>query len=372
MRNWKTLEIGMLTAMIAAAMVGCATRPAGHGEIDVAAAIARDGGDAATVIQKLIDGNPNRTLYFADGVYELSKPIVTSAKATETVAMRLADFAILRAAPGWTNVEAMVRLGGKGFVRDLESVGANYSFRGGVIDGSGVATGLSIESGLQTVVKDTTIKNVQVGIHIRIGANGGSADADLANINIWGNNATNSIGLWVEGSDNTISDMRIGAVHVGVDVGGGNNILRNLHPLYVEPFDQNYQTSVGFINRGLNTTFDRCYSDHFATAFETTPGVHGIYNNCICWWYKPEPGFTHVAFKADGIFQSTVNDFHVGFVDAKSHNAVLTVGRKGGEGYINGLWVNEQSVHPDERTHFDYLRGSIISSETGLPERLGE
>ena len=38
--------------------------------------------DVSAAIQKIIDSNPNRTLYFPDGIYLISKPISTPADPT--------------------------------------------------------------------------------------------------------------------------------------------------------------------------------------------------------------------------------------------------------------------------------------------------
>ena len=38
------------------------------------------GKDVSDALQKIIDENPNRTIYFPDGVYLISKPILTPAE----------------------------------------------------------------------------------------------------------------------------------------------------------------------------------------------------------------------------------------------------------------------------------------------------
>ena len=42
--------------------------------------------DVSDAIQKLIDDNPNRTIYFPDGLYRLDKPICTPAHPQKSVA----------------------------------------------------------------------------------------------------------------------------------------------------------------------------------------------------------------------------------------------------------------------------------------------
>ena len=50
------------------------------GVLNVAEFVAADGkSDVADALQRVIDGNPNRTLWFPDGVYLISKPVCTPA-----------------------------------------------------------------------------------------------------------------------------------------------------------------------------------------------------------------------------------------------------------------------------------------------------
>ena len=145
-------------------------------------------------IQRLIDANPNREIFFPDGTYLLDKPICTPAHPQKSVALRLSAFAKFKAVPGWSSNEAMVRLGAIHPANNIWLPGSWYWLKGGIIDGSGVAKGVSIDGGRETLVADVSMKGVRVGLHIKRGVNGGSSDADIRNVNIVGNNATNSIG----------------------------------------------------------------------------------------------------------------------------------------------------------------------------------
>ena len=49
------------------------------------------GKDVSDAIQKVIDENPNRTIYFPDGEYVLAKPIKTSAYPLDSVSFELAN-----------------------------------------------------------------------------------------------------------------------------------------------------------------------------------------------------------------------------------------------------------------------------------------
>ena len=63
--------------------------------------------DVSDALQKVIDTHPNRTLYFPDGTYLLSKPIATPAEPTLSVDLQLSNYAIIKTAPVRTSAEAL-------------------------------------------------------------------------------------------------------------------------------------------------------------------------------------------------------------------------------------------------------------------------
>lgn len=309
--------------------------------------------DVADEIQAVIDANPNRTIYFPDGVYIISKPICTPADPMKSVDLQLSNYALIRAADSWSSDEAMIRLGGKDAKNDTHTPGSNYSLTGGIIDGSGKADGISIDSGRETVIKNVSIKNTSVGINIKYGANSGSSDADLSDLNIIGTGDTNSVGIWIEGYDNTVTNVRIGNVFTGVYLKSSSNSLRNVHPLYYSDYTD-YESSCGFLDDGGNNIYDFCYSDQFCIGFRTTENRSSIYDNCFCFWYTAAGG-REIAFKADGRFNSVLTNFRTGFRD-DTENSVLVVGDAGGNGVFDNLLTGNVS----DSTHRIYKEENII------------
>ena len=49
--------------------------------------------DVSEELQKIIDENPNRTIFFSDGEYYLSKPIFTPADPKKSVSLKLSNYA---------------------------------------------------------------------------------------------------------------------------------------------------------------------------------------------------------------------------------------------------------------------------------------
>ena len=165
--------------------------------------------DISDKLQSLIDSNPNRTLFFPDGTYLLGKPIRTPAHPKLSVDLLLSNFACIQACKNWHSNEAMINLGAKDPANDIWTPGSNYGISGGIIDGAGIAKAISVDGGRETYIRNINIKNAHIGIHIKHGANNGSSDADISGVNITGNGTPDSIGVLLEGYDNTLTNMRI-------------------------------------------------------------------------------------------------------------------------------------------------------------------
>lgn len=310
--------------------------------------------DVSDEIQNIINSNPNRTIYFPDGVYLISKPICTPAEPTKSVDLQMSNYAVIRASADFQG-EALVRLGGIHPANDTGTVGSNYSLTGGVLDAQGKANGVSIDSGRETVIRNVSIKNAVIGIHVKYGANNASSDADISDVNIIGTGGTDSTGILIEGYDNTFTNIRIGKVFVGVHLKSSANSLRNIHPLYYSDYTD-YENSCGFLDEGGSNIYDFCYSDQFCNGFRTMGNVSSIFDNCYCFWYSSSGG-KEVAFKADGKFNSVVTNFRADFRDDVD-NAVLETGKAGGSGVFDNLL--EDSKFLSNKTYITYKENSLI------------
>lgn len=312
--------------------------------------------DIAEQIQTVINNNPNRTIYFPDGVYTIEKPIYTPAEPTKSVDLQLSNYAVIKAADSWNYKDAMVCLGGVYVANDIVTNGSNYSLTGGIIDGSGIADGISIDSGRETAVRNVSIKHTRVGLHIKKGANNLSSDADIMNVNIVGNNSSDSIGVLIEGFDNTLTNMRIAHVFTGVMLKGSGNFLRNIHPLFNSSYT-NYTDSCGFCDEAGSNWYNNCYSDHFSTGFYNEKEVKSIYDSCFCYWYSNK-GEIHTAFKTKGQFNSIVTNFKIGFFDKSTENIVLKAGKDGGNGVFERIIADKNFI--TDFSYEKYLIGGIL------------
>ena len=306
------------------------------------------GRDVSDGIQKAIDENPNMTIYFPDGEYILAKPVLTPADPKKSVALKLSNFAKLKASSDWNSDEAMVRLGASHPANDIDTPGSNYYFEGGIIDGSEIAKGISIDGGRETAIRNLSIKRTSVGLIIKNGANSGSSDCDIDTVNIVGNGKADSVGVVLEGADNTLTNMRIASVHMGVKIIRSGNYFRNVHPLYIyeNELTEHYQDSYAFYDLSSGNWYDTCYSDQFATGFYAAKDTISSYMGCRAFWYS-DKGNKQIGFEFDGKFHSLMNGCHISLKYENVEGKYMTVKEDGGKGRVNNPIVYEPNNHDD-------------------------
>lgn len=311
------------------------------------------GEDLSAAIQGIIDANPNRTIYFPDGEYLVSAPVLTPADPSKSVDLQLSNYAVIKAAKDFEG-GAVVILGGKDAFNNVTTNGSNYSLTGGIIDGSGFADGIEIASGRETRITLTSIKHTAVGIVIDYGANSGSSDSDITDVNIIGNDRADSVGIVLNGFDNCISNVRIGHTAKGMVINSAGNSFKNIHPLFCSA-DELYHDSVGFTDNCGNNVYDYCYSDQFMTGFVLKGGIRSIFNDCYCYWWKAldeEKGFV-----TDGKFNSVVTNMRIDFRDS-TDNTVLE-GRTSGTGVFENLSVDTGRLNTNLTYRF-FLKESPV------------
>lgn len=250
------------------------------------------GDDLAGFLQELIDKNPNRTIYFPDGVYTIASTLLTSAAAKNSVSIMLSDGAVIKASSKWSNRDgnALISLGGAEHRNDIKTVGHYYIVAGGTLDGSGVTGGIIIESGRETVIKNICIKNTVKGIVIEEGANSKSADCDFEDITIIGNGMPGTIGLENKAYDNTYTNIRIYDMATGFKNTMGGEIA-NIYVTFTERSNNNKQAKVGIYNKGGRIS--NCVTENCDTGFEFYGDV--IAFDCTAVWtsntYKKQNAF---------------------------------------------------------------------------------
>lgn len=313
----------------------------------------KDGNNYSPAIKKAIEENPGRTIYFPDGTYNISEPIVISADPEKSVALRLSHLAVICAVDwGADPSVAMIRIG----VEDGDkssSENLNFSSQrstfimGGNIYGNSMASGISIEGGKDILIYNVSLKRVYNGIHILYGNNAtGAVYANVDNVNITGYEATGSAGILVEGTRNTFSNMRIASVQYGVlctETGEGN-VFRNLHPLTVAMNDRitvdengkrnnDARHTVGFYDKSKGNNFDVCYSDQFASGYLFEEQCRSVVISGFCYWWTTANNY-QVGFESTGKFNAVVVCPKVTLPSGSDMITYLYIGDTGGQGVV--------------------------------------
>jgi hypothetical protein len=305
--------------------------------------------DAADAIQKLIDENPNRTLYFPDGTYLLSKPIETSADPDKKVSFKLSNYAQFKPMDTWTYGEPLFKIGAKGEASEEPDAENGVVLEGGILNGDNRADAIWVVGGGNVSIRYSAIKYAVVGIHVKADENGGGPTVDVTTTNIVGSGTLDSVGVILETDNNTLTNMRIAANQICIKLLGNGNFLRNLHPLYVFrsglKAEENYVNSIAFYDGGTRNFYDNCYNDQFSTGFYLVEGNKSIFDCCFNYWYTEGYGY-HNAFVCEGKFDAVIRMADAEFgsnTDGIECNFLL-VGEDGGSGMIDAVAYKANKV----------------------------
>lgn len=289
--------------------------------------------DTATLIQKAIDDNPNKTIYFPDGKYQLSKTVVIPSDPEKSVSLRLSNYAVFYPSNKW-NTEtdtALVRYGSPEAEKTAAGAHSSY-FMGGILNGDGKVTGIEINGGGRLFLNNVSIKDVTLGIHIKPNA----AYNDIENVNVTAKNSNGTKGVLVEGTNNTLTHMRIYRVRVGVHLTGGDNVLMNIHPLFS---GTNSIEAIGFYDESSGNRYSVCYSDQFSVGFKLGPDTRSYFDTCYMYWWAACS--YQIGFMCEGDFNSIISDTAVSMEKASN----------GGNGTENHyiFFIDESAVvEPEE------------------------
>ena len=303
-----------------------------------------ESGDYSAAMKKAMEENPGSTIYFPDGSYVFSEPIVIPANSEKSVSIRMSNLAIIRPNIDWEDRTApLIRVGvSEDENEDFSDVSVDdeymatkgtVSITGGCVYGMSKSSGISIEGGAGTYLHNVSIKSTLYGIQIKQGPNAlGATYANIDNVNITGDGTGEAIGVLVDGTYNTLSNMRIASIMYGVKCNetGSRNTFRNIHPLC----SSTAQTTAGFWDLSDGNLYDVCYSDQFATGFLMESNTKSVYNGCFCFWYSKDNKY-HVGFASNGQFNSIIESAKVTYShEAPPVDAFLLVGEEGGQGVV--------------------------------------
>ena len=265
-------------------------------------------GDYTEAIKTAIKENPGKTIYFTDGEYVISDTIIIDAEAATGVSIRLANFATIKAASTWASKNTpMIRIGVEQS-SEAEDVfeRRNTYIMGGIIDASDIATGIVLEGGQDILLSNITIKNAYCGLNIKNAANAdGATYGDIENVNIVGNSEEGSIGVLVEGTRNTFTNMKISHVQYAVKCTklGNSNIFKSI--MAIGTGIPAGADNAAFWDLSTGNDYDMCYSDQYDVGFLMDERTYSVYNACVVSWWSDD------------------NDYHVGFCAADEDGTLV-------------------------------------------------
>ena len=284
---------------------------------------ANTGEDLYVLLQDLIDKNPGRTIYFPDGEYVISHSLLTTSRANQSTSFLFSSEAVLKAADFWEREDsynALICLGAYEKVNSINVPGSNFYVMGGKFDGNGIADGISVDAGRETLIKDVLIVNTRYGIQVKSGTNSNSSDTDIDDVTVIGNGNYNSIGIIFSGDDNTVTNARISNVATGV-------VASNTCFLSCITVENTMKTrgTAGFLV-GAAAYVSNCVSVDYDIGFQLE-GSNCFIKQCSVIWPSNE-GEEHIAFKTDKL-RAAIIGCRAEFVDNKIRNIFLTSNMEG-------------------------------------------
>ena len=122
--------------------------------------------DMSELIQKAIDENPGKTIYFPDGKYELTKTVKIPSDPAKSVSFRLSNYATFTATRNWNSENTALVQYGTAESQKTQSGDHSDYFMGGIFDVGGKCTAIEVYGGGRLFINNVAIKNTKIGIHI--------------------------------------------------------------------------------------------------------------------------------------------------------------------------------------------------------------
>lgn len=266
--------------------------------------------DMSVIIQRAIDENPGKTIYFPDGKYNMSKTVIIPSAEGKGVSFRLSNYAILGPSTSWDDTcTALVQYGAESDSKPDAGVHSNY-IMGGAFECNARLTAIEINGGGRLFVNNVSIKNAKLGIHLKTNA----AYNTVENVNITANSANSTKGVFVEGTNNTLINMRIYRVLVGVHLTGGDNVLINIHPLFS---GTNSINAIAFNDESTGNRYNICYSDQFMVGFKLASHTRSHFDSCYAYWWQAISN--EIGFLCEGEFNSIITDTFINFTNVNNN-----------------------------------------------------
>ena len=174
-------------------------------------------------------------------------------------------------------------------------------------------------------------------------------------MNIEGNGAPGSVGVQIDGLDNTLTNLRVSGFETGVRLTRPGNLMHNIHVSYIHSDSIEYDRTKGFYDTSGGNWYDGCVSNDYRTAFFTTAGSLSLYGGCAARW--TENRGTQYAIETDGGLKATFTELRADFVPG-ANCALLVTYANGGKGIVKNPIFNSELTNND--TYKKYLVGNVV------------
>lgn len=271
--------------------------------------------DMSELIQKAIDENPGKTIYFPDGKYEFTKTVIMPSDPAKSVSFRLSNYATFTTARTWNSANtSMIQYGTPESPKTQSGAHTDY-FMGGIFDVNGKCTAIEVYGGGRLFINNVAMEDTKIGVHIKPNA----AYNVIENVNVTSPARNETKGIFVEGTNNTFVNMRIYHSFIGAHLTGKDNVLINIHPL-ANP--SNNINSIGFYDQGEGNRYSVCYSDQYPVGFKMEAKTRSYFDMCFTFWWQ---ACTYqIGFMCVDEFNSIVSDSIVSMSKVSGRNGSST------------------------------------------------
>ena len=311
--------------------------------------------DDTDSIKNTILNNPNKTIFFPDGIYLISSTIILNPANDKSVSLSFSKNAIIKASDNFPK---------NAYMFGIQLIGTyNYYSNNAIIRIDGMQCDCNgcnfLINGINTndraypiELSNCNVHNIgSRGIFIQTGYNSNSSDSLIHDCVFLGTDLKGSTGILVAGADNKFTNVRLHGFRRGMVFDRGGQICINVHTLHHGTFDLDYvNDSIGFYCRnGSLNEFTNCFSDSHASGWVFDVDSPSTLTGCICFWWNDLTANTYaIRIKSGVSFNSKVNNLVVAVSGNAGDRRIMgKTGTGGGNGKIIGLTLTNPQYMTD-------------------------
>ena len=313
--------------------------------------------DDTVSIQKAIDKNPLKTIYFPCGTYGITNKIVIKQANNKGVNLYLDNNAIIKNISENT-IDTLIEVGSDtsdGTYVRTNNYPAIY-IQGGILECNNVNYGMILDSGRQFInlSKMNFRKITNYGLYLLKNNSYTSGDHKISYCNFFNYNSENGIAILGESNDNELQHIRVDGCKTAIKYTGGGYFCHDIHctALYNnEMTTEMINQTIAFDIQGNGINFSQCYADTYSIGFKIKNANGVVLNECVNYYYNaiPDDGVT-----AGVYFDGSING------STSISNCVFDSARKGVHKFIyvskfsTRIQINTSQLKLSNNAYNDY------------------